>query len=309
MLLMLVLLAATCCFGVYLVVRDRLQHRKGDVSELVVQRLESHLGQGPVSLREMEMQQPFSERVVKPLLKRGGDLFAKTTPARQRESLQVSINQAGRYSLDTGTFLIIRAAAALCLLLVGLMLGGLMGGGLIAIVLTALFAGIGYVLPLLWLKRLAAQRVKALRRALPDVMDLLTITVEAGLSFDAALARVAERYRGSPVGQEFNQVLQEVRLGKPRLEAIAALGDRSRVEEMQSFTQAVVQSEQMGIGIGKILNAQAVDLRGARIQQAKEKAGRSTLVMLLPMIGCIFPTLFIILLGPAVIALLAMKLF
>jgi tight adherence protein C len=257
----------------------------------------------------MEMQQPFSERVVKPLLKRGGDLFAKTTPARQRESLQVSINQAGRYSLDTGTFLIIRAAAALCLLLVGLMLGGLMGGGLIAIVLTALFAGIGYVLPLLWLKRLAAQRVKALRRALPDVMDLLTITVEAGLSFDAALARVAERYRGSPVGQEFNQVLQEVRLGKPRLEAIAALGDRSRVEEMQSFTQAVVQSEQMGIGIGKILNAQAVDLRGARIQQAKEKAGRSTLVMLLPMIGCIFPTLFIILLGPAVIALLAMKLF
>jgi len=275
----------------------------------VVQRLESHLGPGPVSLREMEMQQPFSDRVVRPLLRRGGDLFSRTTPARQREALQTSINQAGRYSLDTGTFLIVRAAAALCMLLVGLMLGSLLGGGLIAIVLTVLFAGIGYVLPLLWLKRLAAQRVKEMRRALPDVMDLLTITVRAGLSFDAALARVAERYHGTPVGQEFNQVLQEVRLGKPRLEALTALGNRSSVEEMQSFTQAVVQSEQMGIGIGKILEAQAKDLRGARIQRAKEKAGRSTLLMLLPMIGCVFPTLFIILLGPALIALLAMRLF
>jgi tight adherence protein C len=307
--LLFVLIAATGCFGLYLVVRDRIEHRPADVSDLVVKRLENHLAEGPVSLRQMEMQQPFSDRVVRPLLRRGGDVFAKRTPARQRESLQVSINQAGRYSLDTGTFLVIRAGAALCLLLVGLMLGSLLGGGLIAIVLTALFAGIGYVLPLLWLKRLAKQRVKEMRRVLPDVMDLLTITVQAGLSFDAALARVAERYRGTPVGQEFNQVLQEVRLGKPRLEALTALGERSRVDEVQSFTQAVVQSEQMGIGIGKILTAQAEDLRNARIQQAKEKAGRSTLLMLLPMVGCIFPTLFIILLGPALIALLAMRLF
>jgi tight adherence protein C len=306
---LLMLLAATGCLGLYLVVKDRLEHRGGDVSQLVVQRLENHLGPGPVSLREMEMEQPFADRVVRPLLRRGGDLFARTTPTRQRESLQVSINQAGRYSLDTGTFLIVRAGAALCLLLVGLMLGGLLGGGLLAIVLTILFAGIGYTLPLLWLKRLAKQRLKEMRRALPDVMDLLSITVQAGLSFDAALARVAERYRGTPVGQEFNQVLQEVRLGRPRLEALTALGQRSHVEEMQSFTQAVVQSEQMGIGIGKVLETQAKDVRGARIQHAKQKAGRSTLLMLLPMIGCIFPTLFIILLGPAVLAVLAMKLF
>jgi tight adherence protein C len=307
--LLLLALAATTCLGVYLVIKGRLDRPASKVSELVAQRLQQHTGQGPVSLREMEMRQPFSERVVGPLLRRGGDLFARTTPARQRESLQSRINQAGRYSLDTGTFLVIRAAAALCLLLVGLMLGGLLGGGLTAIFLTALFAGIGYVLPVLWLKRLAAQRVKELRRTLPDVLDLLTITVQAGLSFDAALARVSERYRGTPVGQEFNQVLQEVRLGKPRLEALAALGDRSRVDEIQNFTQAVVQSEHTGIGIGKVLKVQAEDLRGARIQHAKEKAGRSTLLMLLPMVGCIFPTLFIVLLGPALIALLAMRVF
>jgi tight adherence protein C len=306
---LLLVLAASCCLGLYLVVKGRLNRPGSNVSELVAQRLQQHTGQGPVSLREMEMRQPFSERVVDPLLRRGGDLFARTTPARQRESLQVRINQAGRYSLDTGTFLVIRAAAALCLLLVGLMLGGLLGGGLTAIVMTALFAGMGYVLPVLWLRRLAAQRVKELRRTLPDVLDLLTITVQAGLSFDAALARVSERYRGTPVGQEFNQVLQEVRLGKPRLEALAALGERSGVDEIQNFTQAVIQSEHTGIGIGKVLKVQAEDLRDARIQHAKEKAGRATLLMLLPMVGCIFPTLFIVLLGPALIALLAMKVF
>jgi tight adherence protein C len=309
MTIFLLLLAATGCFGLYLLVKDRLDHRRLDVSELVAQRLQKQAGQAPVSLREMEMQQPFSERVVRPLMKRSGAVFARTTPARQRERLQLSINRAGLYSLDTGTFLIVRAAAALCLLLVGLMLGALLGGGLIAIGLTALFGGIGYVLPLLWLRQQATRRVKEMRRSLPDVMDLLTITVQAGLSFDAALAKVAERYRGTPVGQEFNQVLQEVRLGRPRLEALAAMGERSGVDDVQNFTQAVVQSEKMGIGIGKILKVQAEDLRGARVQQAKEKAGRATLLMLLPMVGCIFPTLFIVLLGPALIALLAMKLF
>jgi len=306
---LLLLLAATFCIGLYLVVRSRFQQPAGDMSELVAQRLQPQAAETPASLREMEMQQPFAERVVRPLLRRGGDLFARTTPARQREALQENINQAGRYSLDTGSFLVMRGAAALVMLLVGLMLGHLIGGGLIGILLMILFAAIGYVLPLLWLKRLAAQRVKEIKRSLPDVLDLLTITVQAGLSFDAALARVAERYGGTPVGQEFTQVLQEVRLGKPRLEALLALGTRCRVDEMQNFTQAVVQSEQMGIGIGKILKVQADDLRGARIQQAKEKAGRSTLLMLLPMVGCIFPTLFIVLLGPALIALLAMRLF
>jgi tight adherence protein C len=305
--LLLILLAATASFGLFLVVKDQLDHRRKVASELVVERLQPQPGQAPVSLREREMQESFAERVVRPLLRRGGEVFARSTPSRQRESLQARISKAGRYSLDTGTFLGIRAAAAVSLLLVGLMLGNLVGGGQVAFLFGALFLVIGYVLPGLWLRRLAARRVKEIREALPDVLDLLTITVQAGLSFDAALARVAERYRATPIGQEFNQALQEVRLGKPRLEALTALGERCGVGELQNFAQAVVQSEQMGIGIGRILNAQSTDLRGMRIQSAKEKAGRATLLMLLPMIGCVFPTLFIVLLGPALIALLAMK--
>jgi tight adherence protein C len=303
----LILLAATASLGLFLVVKDQLDRRHKDVSELVVERLQPNPGQAPVSLRQREMQESFTERVVRPMLRRGGQVFARSTPSRQRESLRVRITKAGKYSLDTGTFLGIRAAAAVSLLLVGLMLGNLVGGGQVAFLFGALFLVIGYVLPGLWLRRLAARRVKEIREALPDVLDLLTITVQAGLSFDAALARVAERYRPTPIGQEFNQALQEVRLGKPRLETLTALGERCGVGELQNFAQAVVQSEQMGIGIGKILTAQSKDLRGMRIQSAKEKAGRATLLMLLPMMGCIFPTLFIVLLGPALIALLAMK--
>jgi tight adherence protein C len=302
----LILLAATASVGLFLVVKDQLDRRRRNVSELVVQRLQPHI-EPPISLREKEMQASFTERVVMPLLRRGGELVARTTPSRQRESLQARITKTGKYSLDTGTFLVIRAAVAACLLLLGLMLGNLVGGSQAAFLFGGLFLVIGYVLPGLWLRRLATQRLKEIRQSLPDVLDLLTITVQAGLSFDAALTRVAERYRTSPIGQEFNQALQEVRLGKPRLEALTALGDRSGVDELQNFAQAVVQSEQMGIGIGKILTAQSTALRGMRIQRAKEKAGRATLLMLLPMVGCIFPTLFIVLLGPAVIAVLAMK--
>jgi tight adherence protein C len=309
MILFLVLLAGTASFGLYLLVKDRVDRSGENVSELVAQRLQAHLGQTPVSLREMELRQPFSERVVRPLLRQGSGFLARSTPARQRESLDARISMAGKYSLDAGTFLVIRAALAVVLLLAGAMLGTFLGGSLFAFVFGGVFLVLGYVMPGLWLKRSARTRIKEIRRSLPDVLDLLTITVQAGLSFDAALARVSERYRHTAIGQEFNQVLQEVRLGKPRLEALTALGQRCRVDEVQNFTQAVVQSEQMGIGIGKVLRIQADDLRGARIQGAKEKAGRATLIMLLPMVGCIFPTLFIMLLGPAVLALLASKVF
>jgi tight adherence protein C len=304
---LLILLAATASLGLFLVVKDLLDRRRKDASPLVVERPGPHLESAPVSLRDKEMQETFGERVVRPLLRRGGEIVARSTPSRQRESLQARIAKAGKSSLDTGTFLVIRAAVAASLLVVGLMLGNLVGGGQVAFLFGGLFLVIGYILPGLWLRRLAAGRVKEIREALPDVLDLLTITVQAGLSFDAALAKVAERYRTTPIGQEFNQVLQEVRLGKPRLEALTALGQRCGVDELQNFAHAVVQSEQMGIGIGKILTAQSTDLRGMRIQLAKEKAGRATLLMLLPMVGCVFPTLFIVLLGPALIALLAMK--
>jgi tight adherence protein C len=305
--LFLVLLAASASLGLYLLVKNQVERRGSTVSDLVAERLQAHLGQQPLTLREMEMQAPFSQRVVVPLVKRGSQMLARTTPARQRDTLEARLRLAGKYSLDAGTFMIIRLAVSGCLLLLGALLGFLIRGAPAAMIGGALLLVLGYVLPSTWLGRAAKQRVTEMRRMLPDVLDLLTITVQAGLSFDAAMARVAERYAGSALGQEFNQVLQETRLGRQRLEALGAMGERCQVEEVRNFTQAVVQSEQMGVGIGKLLRLQADDLRRTRIQQAKEKAGRATLIMLLPMVGCIFPTLFIILLGPAVLIVLALK--
>lgn len=304
---LLILLAAAASAGLYLLVKNQVERRGGSVSDLLAERLQAHLGAGPQSLREMEMQQPFSQRVVGPVLRRGSELLSRRTPARQRERLEAKIRMAGKYSLDAGTFLVIRTALAVSLLIVGFLLGTLFGGILASVVLGGVLLMMGYLLPGIWLSRAAKARVKEMRRMLPDVLDLLTITVQAGLSFDAALARVADKYGQSALGQEFSSVLQEVRLGRPRLDALAALGNRSGVDEIQNFTQSVVQSEQMGVGIGKILRLQSDDLRRSRVQLAKEKAGRATLVMLLPMAGCIFPTLFIVLLGPALIMVMALK--
>jgi tight adherence protein C len=127
--------------------------------------------------------------------------------------------------------------------------------------------------------------------------------VEAGLSFDAAMARVTEKFKNA-LSNEFAVVLQETRLGRPRLEALDDMGRRCGVEDLHNFVQAVIQSEQMGVGIAKILRLQSDEIRRKRRQRAQEKAAQASLKMLLPMVGCIFPTLWIVLLGPAVLILI-----
>jgi tight adherence protein C len=127
--------------------------------------------------------------------------------------------------------------------------------------------------------------------------------VEAGLGFDAAVTRVVEKFHNE-LSEELASVLQEARLGRPRLEALDAMGRRTGVEEIHNFTQAVIQSESMGVGIAKILRLQSDELRRRRRQKAQEKAAQASLKMMLPMVGCIFPTLWIILLGPSILILM-----
>jgi tight adherence protein C len=138
---------------------------------------------------------------------------------------------------------------------------------------------------------------------LPDVIDVLVVCVEAGLTFEAAMERVVEKYDHA-LADEFGRVMQEVRLGRPRLEALNDMGQRSGVEELNNFVQAIIQSEQLGSGVGKILRIQSDEMRMRRLVTAQERGARASLKMLLPMLGCIFPTLWVILLGPA--ALLAL---
>ena len=151
-----------------------------------------------------------------------------------------------------------------------------------------------------------AGRQKEIRLALPNALDLLTISVEAGLGFDAALVRVTEKYKNA-LSEEFTQVLNEVRLGRPRLEALDDMGRRVGVEELHSFIQALIQSEQLGVGIAKVLRIQSEEMRRKRRQRAEEQAAQASLKMLFPMILFIFPTIFIVLMGPAVLILIGNK--
>ena len=192
---------------------------------------------------------------------------------------------------------------ALCIL--GILIGALSQNRITLAVGAAVGAIVGLYAPMFWLRRRLKKRRSEIRSDLPDVIDVLVVCVEAGLTFEAAVEKMVEKYDHA-LATEFGRVMQEVRLGRPRLEALNDMGKRIGVEELNNFVQAIIQSEQLGSGIGRILRIQSDEMRLNRLVSAQERGARASLKMLLPMLGCIFPTLWVILLGPA--ALLAMRL-
>ena len=253
----------------------------------------------------MELQRPFSERFLRPSIERLGSLLSRSTPQKARQNLMNRLDLAGRPGNFTPEdFAAVRIVVAAVLAAIGLLLGLLLANPVYMVVALAGGAILGYYLPVLWLKQKVDARRAEIQRGLPDAMDLLVIAVDAGLGFDAALARVTDKYRNA-LSDEFAKVLREVSLGRPRLEAMDEMGRSSGVEDLHNFIQAIIQSEQFGTGIGKILRIQADEMRRKRRQRAQEKAAQATLKMMLPMVGCIFPTLWIVLLGPAALILLA----
>jgi tight adherence protein C len=273
---------------------------------LVVEgRLRVYEGGKNPSLDEIELQSPFHDRVFRPVLLRLRDLVTQRLPERERMELHRKLMQAGRPGgMTASDFVALRYGVTLALCLVGGLLGLLTHVPVNVAIGAALGGIVGLYAPMLWLRSRVNNRRMELQSALPDALDLLVVCVEAGLSFDSAMARVAERAE-NVMGEEFSRVLQETRLGRPRLEALDDLGRRTGVEDLNSFVQAVIQSEQLGSGIAKMLRIQSDEMRQKRVLRAQEKGARASLKMLLPMVTCIFPTLWIILLGPA--ALLALK--
>jgi tight adherence protein C len=164
-------------------------------------------------------------------------------------------------------------------------------------------AFLGFYLPFYMISSRARTRQHAIIKSLPDAFDLITTCVEAGLGLDAALARVAEKVQG-PFADELKRALREVALGKSRRDALKELGDRTGVPDLIQFTNAVIQAEAMGSSIGQVLRVQAEQLRVRRRQRAEEQAYKAPVKMLFPLVLCIFPTLFIVILGPAVITIM-----
>ena len=303
----LLLLSLVAGGGVLLIFYGLSRTPQMKAADLVQERLQAYGGEKPLTLDELELQRPFSERFLRPAVDRIGQLLSSRTPEKARTDLQNKLNLAGRPgNLSASDFTALRYVTAIFFFAVGLLIGLLLHNTVFLAVAALVGAGIGFYGPVLWLNQKVGDRRKEIQKGLPDAMDLLTISVEAGLGFDAAIARVTEKFKNA-LSDEFAVVLQEVRLGRPRLEALDDMGRRCGVEDLHNFVQAVIQSEQMGVGVAKILRLQSDEMRRKRRQRAQEQAAQASLKMMLPMVGCIFPTLWIILLGPAVLILMAPK--
>jgi len=161
----------------------------------------------------------------------------------------------------------------------------------------------GYLLVELYLRGKTRNRQEQILKKLPDVLDLLTVSVEAGLGFDSALSRVVQKIKG-PISTEFATALQEIKMGKQRKDALRDLGNRTGVEELNTFIGAIIQADQMGVSIGNVLRVQSIQQRNTRRQRIEEKAMKAPIKMLLPMVFFIFPTVFIVILAPAVIQMI-----
>jgi tight adherence protein C len=288
---------AIVLFGsIAMVVRSVMQNREPDV---IGDRL-SQFTERPMSLEEMELQQPFFQRVIVPLSKSILTLMGKYGPKQSAERLKVSLQQAGNPGNITPVmFTGIRMA--LCIILLFLM-------GFVtfttmeftqALMYTALGAMVGFLLPGIWLGQEIKKRKTNIVKALPDALDLLTIAVEAGLAFDSGIQRVADKW-DNELSKEFRRVLQDMRLGRTRRDSLKDLAVRTGVEDVQTFTAAIIQADQLGVSMSKILRIQSDQMRIRRRQRAEELAQKAPIKMLFPMVFLIFPALFVVILGPAI---------
>jgi tight adherence protein C len=261
-------------------------------------------GGRPLTLEEIELAQPFSQRVLVPLVHGSAQFVSRFTPERTLEATRHKLDLAGNPNNWSATeFFGIRGLAALVLAALTFVVMMLTNTPpLQRLLFTALMGAIGFFLPVYWLGRRISRRQDEIVKALPDALDLLTISVEAGLPFDGAMQRVADKW-DNEISRGFQRVLTELRVGKSRVEALRDMSDRMDVPDVTSFVAALVQAEQLGISIAKILRIQSEQMRIKRRQRAEEKAQQAPIKMLIPMTFLIFPTILIVILGPAAIIL------
>jgi tight adherence protein C len=256
------------------------------------------------NLEELELQQPFSERTLRPFIARLSKMGSRLSSASSTESSERRLAMAGNPGdLRLTDWLGVKMLVAIATAGIVFVIFGLLAGGIVAGLFLGLVAlGIGYLLPEFWLGGRIKARQKIILKMIPDTLDLLTISVRAGLGFDAALAKVVEKLPG-PLSDEFRRALAEVRVGKTRRDALRDMVPRTNVQPLSNFIGAIIQAEQLGVSISKVLQVQSEQLRIERRQRAEEQAARAPIKMLFPLVGCIFPSLFIVILGPAIISI------
>ncbi len=260
-----------------------------------------------IDLEKIELSQPLSQRIIYPVARKLGELAVRFTPQNALQSINKRLELAGSPANIDPTIMLFSQ------FFVGALFGGMLllvfaagkvdwPAGQKALIIIA-FTLLGFFFPQLWLTSKIQKRQKSIRKAMPDALDLLTICVEAGLGFDAAMNKVSEKWE-SDLSMALARVIQEIQLGKLRREALRDMADRIGLPEMTSFVAAVIQSEQLGVSMAKVLRIQSDQMRIKRRQLAEEEAHKAPIKMLIPMGLLIFPSLMIVLLTPAALRLM-----
>ena len=293
---MFALIIAFVVFSAVTLLVVSLVRPRVSLTEMRIQTLRQQVATGDLS----ELALPFSDRILRPTIKGFGKGLANMLPANFLASIQESLIMAGS-SMTAATFVTFWAVCTALftgLAIVALAaLGGASAQGFLGLLV---MATIGFSLPLFWLRSAVRSRQRLIIKKLPDAMDLITTCVEAGLGLDAALAKVSEQMKG-PLAKELSQTLREVSMGRLRREALSDLGQRTGVQELISFVNAVIQAEQLGVSIGHVLRVQSDQMRTHRRQRAEQLAHEAPIKMMFPLVMCIFPAFMLVILGPAVI--------
>ena len=270
----------------------------------MLSRLAALQGQPRSAEPQVEEHLSVTQRLLLPLTQAPVQLMRRMMPTAFLERVQMRLVVAGE-PMTLNAYLMFQLVSAATFLLLPLLIvmGGGIGLGPMGFLLIAMFAAVGLLLPSMWLRQRVGQRQSLIVRTLPDSFDLITTCVEAGLGLDASLARVAEKVEG-PFADELRRTLREIALGKMRRDALRELGDRTGVPDLITFVNAIIQAELMGSSVGAVLRVQSAQMRVRRRQRAEEQAYKAPVKMIFPLVLCIFPTLFIVILGPAVITIM-----
>ncbi|MBU1801496.1 MAG: type II secretion system F family protein [Actinobacteria bacterium] len=252
-----------------------------------------------------DLDRPFSERVLEPLQQRALKIGRRLSGSDSAARLQKKLDMAGNPG-DMGADRVVslKVMGAIAFLAIGLALGLVMGASLPILALSMLGGLVlGFFAPDLYLYQAAYNRAETLQRELPDAIDLLTISVESGLGFDAACQQVARNTEG-PLAEELNRMLSEMQIGQSRSQALRSMAERTNVGDVRSFVSAMVQADSFGIPIGSVLRVQSSEIRVKRRQRAESKAQQVPVKITVPLIFCILPCLFAVVMGPAALSIL-----
>lgn len=259
----------------------------------------------PQSLEEIELSLSFQDRVILPLMKSISKLMTRFTPQKQLEETRRQLELAGM-STDPAAFLAMRLVLTLVLGVAAFFVFFVASANMATTQKLLFTIGgivLGYILPSMLVRSKIQRRQENIWKALPDALDLLVICVEAGLGFDMAMGKVYEKW-DNELAIAFGRVLREIQLGKARRDALRDMANRMDVPDVTAFVAAIIQADQLGVSMARILRVQADQMRVKRRQRAQEKAHQAPVKMLFPMIFLIFPSIWIVLLGPSIIILL-----